>query len=102
MGYFFGAVNCAVISFVPNFHDLYFLSLTTGPASVSSVALILFEGAMWFWGRGCKGNPEVEKHNVWFTLLYTYPDSPNPFLLLLFPTSEQSSLPERVDFIHCW
>ena len=39
LGYFFGALNCIVISFVPNFHDLYILALTSGLGVIFSPAI---------------------------------------------------------------
>lgn len=39
LGYFFGALNCLIISFVPNFHDLYVLALTSGLGVIFSPAI---------------------------------------------------------------
>ena len=39
LGYFFGALNCAIISFVPNFNDLYVLAVTSGLGVIFAPAI---------------------------------------------------------------
>ena len=39
LGFFFGALNCAILSFVPHFNDLYVLALTGGFGVIFSPAI---------------------------------------------------------------
>lgn len=39
VGYFFGALNCVILSFVPNFKDLYVLALTSGLGVIFAPAI---------------------------------------------------------------